>query len=56
MKKDAIRHFGSIAKLAAAIGYTPQAIYKWGRIVPLRAQYIVQVASGGALKAEERVR
>lgn len=36
--QDAVNHFGSIRKLAAALDLSVQAIYKWGEDVPpLRA-------------------
>jgi hypothetical protein len=36
--QEAVNHFGSIRKLAAALDVSVQAIYKWGEDVPqLRA-------------------
>ena len=52
LKKDVISHFGSVAKTAKALGYTPQAIYKWKRRVPSRAQYVIQVVTGGKLQVD----
>ena len=49
-KKEAIAHFGSIAKLAKALGISVQAIYKWGEHVPPVRAYHVEVVmrdSGG---------
>jgi hypothetical protein len=33
-KEEAIRIFGSVKLLADALGVWPQAVYKWGHIVP----------------------
>ncbi len=51
--KDVIRYFGGVSKTADAIGYTRQGVQKWRKLrsVPERAQYLVQAASGGELKA-----
>ena len=51
--KDVIRHFGGIAQTARAIGYTRQGVYKWGRTVPERAQFLIQVVTGGKFKAKD---
>lgn len=50
---QAINHFGSVAKLAAKIGYNRRAVYHWkaaGRIPP-KAQRLIQAATRGKLKA-----
>lgn len=35
-KQQAIQTFGSVAKLAAALGCSPQAIYYWPDVLTLR--------------------
>ena len=45
--KDVLKHYGSRASLAAAIGYTRQAIYRWGKLVPEAAAYRIAAATGG---------
>ena len=47
LTKDVIKHFGSRAKLAEAIGYSRQAIYRWGRYVPEVAAYRIAAATEG---------
>ena len=50
-KAEAIAHFGSVGKLARAIGISSQAVYQWKR-VPLKWQIIIQTLTNGALQAE----
>lgn len=47
----AIKHFGSPAKLAEALGITVQAIYQWGETVPKGREFEIHVLTDGALKA-----
>jgi len=43
-KQEAINAFGSVRKLAEAIGITEQAVHQWGDMVPeLRAYQIKAV-------------
>lgn len=48
---DAIKHFGSKTKLAAALGINPSAVTQWGETVPESRQYQIQVMTDGRLKA-----
>jgi transcriptional repressor of cell division inhibition gene dicB len=48
---DAIKHFGSKTKLAAALGIHPSAVTQWGESVPEIRQYQIQVLTKGKLKA-----
>lgn len=48
---EVIKHFGSVAALAAALGVRRQAIYQWGETVPEGRRYEIEVKSGGAFKA-----
>jgi hypothetical protein len=50
--QDAIKHFGSLKKLADALGIWPQAVYKWGERPPLSKQYELEVKTSGALRAD----
>lgn len=49
---DAIRFYGSVAKLADALNITPQAVYDWGDLVPRGRAFELQVLTRGELKAE----
>jgi len=51
--QEAIEHFGSIKKLADALGIWPQSIYLWGVRPPIARQYEIQVKSGGKLLADQ---
>lgn len=54
---QALRHFGGTQeKLAAALGITQSTVSSWGRIVPDRYQYQIEVLTGGALRADEALR
>ncbi len=48
---EAIRHFGSAAKLARALGITRQSIHDWGKRVPQGRAFQIEVLTAGALKA-----
>lgn len=54
--ETAIKHFGSVAKLAQATGYFRTSIYRWGEYPDYRTQLIIERASNGALKAEKNDR
>lgn len=45
--KDAIKHFGSAAKLAAALGISRPAISQWGTIVPLGSAALIEKLTSG---------
>lgn len=50
-KAAAIAHFGSVSKLARAVGISTQAVYQW-KTIPLKWQLIIQTLTNGALQAE----
>ena len=50
---EAIRHYGSKAKLAAALGIWPHGIYKWGNRPPLLRQYQIEHLSRRELVADD---
>ena len=50
-----IKHFGSAAKAAKALGYNRQSIYDWKKTgIPLRTQAWIQVETGGVFKADKK--
>ena len=51
---DAIEHFGSRQKLAAALGISREATYGFGEYVPLLRQYQLQVITAGRLVASHK--
>ena len=50
--KDAIRHFGSSAALARALGISRQSIHDWDDVVPEGRQWQLEVVTNGALRAK----
>ena len=53
---DAIKHYGTPGKLAAAINVNPAAISNWkrrGNVIPASTQYQLQVLTKGRLKADQ---
>lgn len=50
--EDAIRHFGSKAALARALGIRQPSIYDWGELVPMGRAYELQDLTGGALRVD----
>lgn len=51
---DAIKHFGSKTKLAAALGINPSAVTQWGEAIPATRQFQIQVISKNKLKADQK--
>lgn len=51
---DAVSHFGTTAKLAAALRIKPQAVYQWGQEPPMGRQFEIQTITKGKLKAASR--
>ena len=50
--QQAIEHFGSVSKLAAALGIkSRQAIYAWGESPPYGRQCQLELITKGKLKA-----
>jgi DNA-binding transcriptional regulator YdaS (Cro superfamily) len=50
--EDAIKHFGSAAALARALGISRQSVHDWGACVPEGRAYQIEVLTSGALKAQ----
>ena len=53
LTRDAVRHFGTLTALAAALGITRSAIYQWGRTVPELRQYQLESLTRGKLRARQ---
>jgi DNA-binding transcriptional regulator YdaS (Cro superfamily) len=49
--KQAIKHFGSAAALAKALGITRQSVHDWGDEVPEGRAYQLEVMTDGELIA-----
>ena len=49
---EAIKHFGSVLKVAIELGIAPQGVYAWGENPPMARQYELEVKTNGALKAQ----
>lgn len=49
--KQAIKHFGSAAALAKALGITRQSVHDWGDEVPEGRAYQLEVMTDGVLIA-----
>lgn len=54
-KSDAIKFFGSAAKLARALQIDSSAVSRWGEDVPRCRQGHIEFATGGALKSAETI-
>lgn len=49
--QDAVAHFGSVIKLAEALGIHRSAVYQWQDTVPIGRAYQIEVLTRGALRA-----
>jgi len=52
LKETAVKHFGSCAAIARAIGRTPMAVVNWPDIVPEGMAYKIQVITAGILQVD----
>lgn len=50
--QEAILYFGSKTAVASACGVTLQAVSQWGEYPPVDRQFMLEVETGGDLKAE----
>lgn len=53
---EAIQHFGTQAKLAAALGIAQPTVSCWERVIPDSYQYQIEVITGGALEVDPPLR
>ncbi len=51
-KQDAIKHFGTLVKLAKALGIGHSAISQWPENIPQRRAFEIERITNGALKAD----
>ena len=49
-KTDVIQHFGSAAKVAAALDISRAAVSQWPEDVPESSAYKIESVTGGALR------
>lgn len=51
-----VKHFGSVSAAARGLGLTRTAVQNWKRwgFVPKRSQRLIELETGGALKASKR--
>lgn len=48
-KKEVLRHYGTLVKLAEILNISPSAISQWKEIIPERQAYRIQRLSNNAL-------
>jgi DNA-binding transcriptional regulator YdaS (Cro superfamily) len=53
---QAIEHFGTQAKLAAALGIAQPTVSCWDRILPPAYQYQLEIITCGVLRADDELR
>ena len=54
LKRDVLKYFGSVGKTAEALGYSRQAVYQWPRVVPVTAQYRLEVVTNGVFRVKRK--
>lgn len=52
--KAAVKHFGTVEKLAEALQITTNAIYQWGENVPRARAVELELMTEGKLKAPKK--
>lgn len=52
-KDEAIKHFGSVGAVAAALGIKQPSVSDWGEIPPYR-QLQLEILTKGKLKADQK--
>jgi DNA-binding transcriptional regulator YdaS (Cro superfamily) len=53
---DLIAYYGTQKGIADALGITQPTVSAWGRVVPARYQYQIEVLTDGALLVEDALR
>lgn len=51
-KSDVVRHFGSQAEVARALGISPGAVWQWAEDLPEDRQAQIELLTGGRIKAD----
>lgn len=51
-KNDVIKHFGTLEKVAVALGISVSAVSQWGEVIPEKNAYRLQEITGGKLKVK----
>lgn len=55
--QDLIKHFGTQAQAAKAIGYTRQAVHRWQSVgIPMPVQCLYEIRTNGKIKADRAAR
>ena len=53
---QALDHFKTQERLAAALGLTQPTVSCWGRVIPPRYQYQLEIITAGALRIDDVLR
>lgn len=51
-KSDVVEHFGTLEKIAVALGISVSAVSQWGEIIPEKNAYRLQEITEGKLKVQ----
>ena len=54
-KQDVLDYYQTSARVAEALGITPQAISQWGDIIPFFSAFRLHQMTGGRLKLDVRM-
>nr|DAN28445.1 MAG TPA: DNA-binding transcriptional regulator [Caudoviricetes sp.] len=52
LKKDVIKHFGTLEKVAIALGISVSAVSQWGDVIPEKNAYRLQEMTDGELSVQ----
>lgn len=53
MKKEVVlKHFGTMGKVATALGISVPAVSQWGEVIPEKNAYRLQEITNGKLKVQ----
>lgn len=53
---QALEHFGTQVKLAAALGITQPTVSAWDKTIPPAYQYQLEIITAGFLRVDEELR
>ncbi len=54
--EEAIEHFGTQVTLAEALGIQQPAVSLWGKVIPDKYQYQLEIITAGRLLVDEHLR